>query len=219
MKYPLANIKGKSYEVVPLGNKVTCRQVRGVPHVDAGLTSNIEELSKYPVVKHRGTNLRKLPKDTRCNVVQGQTVALLPVASIEHEDFEKFLGKAIEQGSGFVPNARKKFISTVYDEYRAQGGALSRGAFNKKLWDLHLKEKIDLSRADLVSVMDPKKVAESLYEHLPGVRFHFIALGAVGLGALALMFRKKPATQSSIAGEPSPQLIRELERLSTNGKL
>ncbi len=71
----------------------------------------------------------------------------------------------------------KRFLSSVYEAYRGRRGdaALPWPQFVRLLLQAHLQDRVTLTRADLVSVMDPKVVesSEVLYE---GARFHFLTL-------------------------------------------
>lgn len=105
---------------------------------------------------------------------------------------------AIESARGF--HGKKKFINSVYEDYKAAGGKLDRGNFDRALVKLHLQGVVDLSRADLVSVMDPGDVAGSLIEY-EGARFNFVRKGAD--------WDKATAGPTNVAGSDPKAMIRQ----------
>jgi hypothetical protein len=67
----------------------------------------------------------------------------------------------------------KVFISHVWNALKPEGG--SREAFNARLLEANRARHLALTRADLVSAMDPADVAESEI-HASGASFHFVVV-------------------------------------------
>jgi hypothetical protein len=67
----------------------------------------------------------------------------------------------------------KVFVSDLHDAYQHAHGPIPLDRFKSRLAEANNARHLDLSRADLVEAMDPRRVRESETRHL-GATFHFL---------------------------------------------
>lgn len=101
-----------------------------------------------------------------------------PVAGLSDAEFAaKVRGAADAQAHGF--GAEKVYIADVWAALSAEDPSLSRAEFDRRLLAAHAAGLVELSRADLVQLMDPDVVHRSAVKHPSGVaEFHFLRAAA-----------------------------------------
>jgi hypothetical protein len=101
-----------------------------------------------------------------------------PVAGLSDADFAaKVRDAADARPHGF--GAEKVYVADVFDALSAEDPSLTRAEFDRRLLAAHAAGLVELSRADLVQLMDPDVVRRSEVRHPSGAAaFHFLRAAA-----------------------------------------
>jgi hypothetical protein len=119
--------------------------------------------------RRQAMQVRRAKKKVRQRRGKGPASPLQPAPGAP--DFVAQVNQAMAGAKAY--HGRKRFIGSVFEQYQAQGGQLDRAGFDEALWQAHKSGELEMTRADLVSTMDPKDVEGSLVER-EGGRFHFL---------------------------------------------